>query len=340
MGRNHLKFLRLTDLRICIYTVVTISVSEAKAQSLKGKTTNGAPSVVHVMAKKAQKSKPSGKKAKKEESLSKILKHHAGKHASRAWDWVVRKIFDTAKPVVAAISASNRRIAAAKEGWLDAKDVKFNVLEEEKLRDSNTAMLNLLRGQMTTMMKGKTFSISLPRILDAYAIATVTSGVVANVVAINPTDTAEFATLIALFEEYKMSGLTVDHNPITTGGAGSSTANSFFRVSVADPVSGTALGSVLEGTQYADHELLSQTGAAVTDRCRPPHRWHISFPPGSNISNSGTVASLQDTWSAVVSGSTPPYYCQIKHYWVGSVVTAINVDSAVMFYHMHFRTRV
>jgi len=314
-----------------------------------------APSVVSVKPGKGKTSnKPGkGKKSKgKGESLSNHLKREVGKHASHLWDWVVRKIFDNAK---AAVVRRQDALAAIAESDKDNKDAKMPPSDvksgwyllpskvDRKSLDSTVAdcdkLIAAYRAELAGYMKGKPLSISLPRALDAYAIATVTTGVVSNVVAIAASDLAEWSTMVALFEEYKMSGLSIHHNSVAQGPAGATTASGLFRTSVADPGDGTALTSTLQAVQYGFKEVepLGFASAAVVNHGRV---WNVHLPRGNMFTNAGALYAAQDEWLPVnATVSTLPVYCYIKHYWVGSTVTAVAVDSAIMYYHVHFRSR-
>jgi hypothetical protein len=204
------------------------------------------------------------------------------------------------------------------------------------------------------MMRGREISLNLTRRLNVYMLATVTTGLVSNVVTVTPSDVDEWSTIIALFEEYKMTGLDVHHNYNGIFGlAGtpvSTTVDNQFMLSAADPGDATAATSSGQLLQYSARQMLrtvnNQAVANGSAYSNPLQRhtndtmWKIKLPKATIVNNSGAIIALQDTWDATNATDTvPPSYCFIKHYGLTNIVTAININSAIMVYYLHFRSR-
>jgi len=291
--------------------------------------------------------------------LEKSIKRHIGNGASWAWDYLVKRIFGDSRKVLLEKQKylDARALASVKTGWFDVKDGK-DVKETVKVCDAYSERLtfcdtqiDVLRKEMAAAMQTrglKEFRITLPRGLDAYRVATVTSGIVNNIVFINPSDPVEFASCAALFEEYKMSGVTIHTNEtLLCPSVGNQTLNNTQCVSVADPADGgTALTSVILGASFANKMFTCNGGTYATAGSengahRGMYSWDIHFPRGTQYDNSGqNMYAAQDEWLPYNTAVTVlPVYCYIKHYTVQAVVTATNVTSARMDYHLAFRSR-
>jgi len=291
--------------------------------------------------------KPKPKKKKGGPSLSQTIKHHVGRGASWAWDFLVKRIFGATTATLAERLKLTKLAAATTEKEYVSVFGGGDLQSKIKLCDDQ---LSVLRGEMSAAMRTagmRVFKISLPFPLTAYRVSTVTSGIVNNVVTITPNDPTEFASVVVLFEEYKMTGLTViSNNMLLTPAVGNQTTDSSMTVSVADPADAGVLTSVSSGAQYAMRQFYANGGGYSTyganeGGARGLTHWDIRFPKGQQFDNSGaSMYAAQDEWlPANASVTVPPRYCYIKHYTVQAVVTASNVSSALMFYHLEFRSR-
>jgi len=319
--------------------------ADSKTRLVERPVTRG--SALTRLASKKPKNNKSNKMPKKEKGWAPTIKKHVGTAASWAWDFLVKRIFGSTRAVLEE-KAMLTKLASTK----NEKDYVaiFNNDLPAKIRLCDD-QISVLRSEMAAALATagmRTLKITLPRALDAYRIATVTSGVVNNIVTILPNDPTEFASAVALFEEYKMTGLTIiSNNFLLTPTTGVQTLNNSMNISVADPAEGaSAFTSVLQGAQYQQQQLNANgagypTAGADNGAERGLSKWNISFPRGMQYDNDGAnMYAAQDEWlPSNAAVTSPPKYCWIKHYTVQAVTTANNVSSALMYYHLEFRSR-
>lgn len=278
-----------------------------------------------------------GKKSKgrAKQSLSKHMKSYLGGKLSWLYDEVVRHFFGQVSPLVRErTSLSNVMNSPTKEDYFVVKtgDVKDRLVKLD-------SQIDQLKESFRVMFGTGTFKIRLPQAVDAYMIATVTSGVVSNVVTVVPSGASEWSSIAALFDEYRQMGVTVIHkNPLiinTLGSAYGGSVSTTYRVTAADPTDSTALASVVAGVQQGVHEVLSLAHGALSTPV-PTVTWHIDLPKGEMFAGSGTLQSAQKTWTQV---NLPVTYCSLKHYTVQAVTTASIVESALLYHDLEFRLR-
>jgi len=298
-----------------------------------------------------QRARSSSRRRAKMPGLGKTLKHHAGKAAGWIWDEVVKRIFGQAQPLVTRKNQIAAQIKLAQKDQEQEGKTMTSYFSTSKTSVDTKALskehdlLDHTIGMYKQMMKSAVgmapIRIVLPVGLNAYMTATVTTGIVNNTNVIRPSDTTEFATLIALFDEYKMTGLTIKHssNLIRQGIAVGTSLDGAYRVTAIDASDGNALANANAGLQYATHELLPLNAVACTKASM--HEIRVSFPKATLLDSTGNITFAQDTWLNANPSGTPliPIFCVVKHYTIQSVVTADVVESAALFYDMHFRLR-
>jgi len=320
------------------------SKQDMKAQIVQAPITGS----VHMVSKRSPQrgntKKPKSHvvgKVSKRIPLSKHMKDYLVGRLSYLYDEVVRWAFHSAQPLVKE-KQFLKVSAEAKELYFGTSkvDCKSTVLKADPSRvNAIDTELSAIKQTMTTMLGGESFRVTLPQIFDAYCVATVTTGVVNNVCTINPTGCTEFATLAALFDEYRERGITVIHkNPLilnTLVSASGGSVNTTYRVTACDPTDNTAMTSVDAGLQHGVHELLSLAHGNLLVQI-PLLAWEIRLPKDTVFVSGGTMALAQDTWMAA---NFPVPYCFLKHYTVQAITTAITVESAIVQHILEFRIR-
>jgi hypothetical protein len=307
-------------------------------------------STITLMRGKVSGNRPKRPKRKEESvskriPLSKHMKDYLGGRLSYLYDEVVRWAFHSAQPLVREkqylkASSDAKELYFGTSSKSDSKTLALSsAIDPSKRVSILDQELSAIKQTMTNMLAGEQYRVTLPQIFDAYCVATVTTGVVSNVCTINPTGCSEFATLAALFDEYKETGITVLHkNPLiinTLSNPGGGSVNTTYRITAADPTDNTAMTSVDAGLQHGVHELLSLAHGNLSVQL-PLLAWKIRLPPDTVFVSGGTMALAQDTWMAA---NFPVPYCFLKHYTVQAVTTATTVESAIIQHSLEFRIR-
>lgn len=176
----------------------------------------------------------------------------------------------------------------------------------------------------------------------------VTSGIFDTVQSMDPSSSAEWASIAALFDEYHVVRghyifATALGSPQSTGAPNvpASSSNTTY-VLAYDPNDSTVLTSVPVGCQLAQHKqflfcgVLSNSGAANVNYSRGrsvPYKFAWRVPRGVFI-NGTTTAGNQ--WIPVGS---PIAFGYMKSYGVGSDIVAEVSISGVQFFEVRFRSR-
>lgn len=172
-------------------------------------------------------------------------------------------------------------------------------------------------------------------------VATVTTGVVSQVNSLDPSSSSEFASLAALFDEYKCDGGHIDFNigNMTNNALVPSANNAFFGLAY-DATDNAALASMLAVAESFDHELFCVTSYYATNTFSgkngdKPTRFSWRVPPGF-VQNLGTN-SASDAW---VATNNPISFGFLKCYHVDATVTATILAAGISYYSTRFRNRL
>jgi len=220
-------------------------------------------------------------------------------------------------------------------------------------KDTKTTDVAMLEQQLEMLIKEfdmlkATFRAGLGdkpirmRLTSTLALTTtVTTGVTNTVVvgggngALNPNVCTEWATMVALFDEYKCTGgeaAFAYSNPASVVGT-ALTSNSMPVMAYDGDVAASAASSI-SLTQASQHKILqssSTTGAYVTG-LNKRFRWHV--PKGVTI---GSGVQPGTEWLLT---STPFAAGCLLFYHVGTVVTAIDTGAGFVYFDLEFRCRV
>lgn len=283
------------------------------------------------------KSAPEGKKKKK--TWSEWTKGHVGRGASALWDHAWRYLFG--KTLSQIRSCQVRLAASQKTDWnyfsKDSKELRPEPSDTTKLLLSE---ISLLKSSVRAAIGFKPVSITLR--IPFQLVATVTSGVVATVVSCVPGTSSEFASLAAIFDEYKCTQGHVQfvhfiRSAYVVGAVGSLLNNSMLVIAYDNDA--TALTSVIAGTEFAQHHLYPlghQAYGSVESFIEKPYEFHFKVTPGVAVDTvTGSLSS--GSWAPTASNSLS--YGFLKAYSVGSEATAIAVASGVVHLNCEFRTR-
>ncbi len=164
---------------------------------------------------------------------------------------------------------------------------------------------------------------------------------------------AEWNALVALYDEYRVSGGTVKYqlpytSPNLTSGL---TADSMF-VMAYDPTDSTALTSVREGCELSQHTLVSgsqilvdaiagTTRVGYFNSLGAPHqfKFHLKEVEAPTINLSGAINFSAGMWkSANAAGGNSPDG-SLKVYGTSSNTTAVVCVAGIVYLRVHFRSR-
>jgi hypothetical protein len=232
----------------------------------------------------------------------------------------------------------NRIRTSEKTDWQYFDKCKEKVDESDTTKLLKTEFSLLSQSIRTSVgMRPMRVTIRIPFTLTA----TVTTGVVNTAVSVVPGSSGEFASLAGIFNEYKcLSGDVEFANFIRSSYAAGTTAatlNTSMLALVYDADS-TALTSVINGTEYAQHALysLGQQAGSETAVVKSPHHFHFAVTPGVGVD---TVSGSVETGAWAPTSSNTTTYGFIKSYCVATEVTAIAVVVGVVHCHCEFRIR-
>lgn len=249
-------------------------------------------------------------------------------------------------PLVQTKISSEKKLALAKSGYFDAKDVKNDVSSLQTQNDQLVKEIQLAVGAIRAGLKDRPIrmKISAPFVITT----TVTSGVTRTVVLagnnnqLNPSYTNEWSTVSALFEEYKCLGghcVFNYQNPASAPASppvASITPDS-IPVMAYDPSDGSNAPSSTALTEFSQHKTFPSsivyggTGAVHTQH--HTFRWHV--PRGT--ADQGTGVVVAGTEWIVVAGVTNCGY--LKFYHLGTSVVAINNGAGFVYFDCEFRCR-
>jgi len=200
------------------------------------------------------------------------------------------------------------------------------------------SQLETARGMVRAGLGNKPIRMDLVFDVSGLLLATVTSGVVANVTILIGSAASEWSSLAALFDEYKIMGADVHFE--TTSYSNGTTSDNFLVIAY-DPVDSTPLTTTLAGITYAQHKTYafpSPTGSATgsgtaTYPRAEPLNFRCTVPKGINVV---TGAIGEGSWSGC---PLPGTYGYIKTYWIQNIVTATRLGAAYIVMHAEFRCR-
>ncbi len=136
-----------------------------------------------------------------------------------------------------------------------------NHLGERKLCNGSVAAKQLMAGAMSRKIgKSKSQAKGLSelrlRIPYSFSMNCAAGGVLSSAPSIlADANSAEWAALLALYDAYRVLGFTVDFGLTYQTPAGANGVDAMFFVMAYDPVDGTALTGVRNGTEYTQHKL-------------------------------------------------------------------------------------
>jgi hypothetical protein len=244
--------------------------------------------------------------------------------------------------------------AAAPQGWALVPDTKATVLVAPDtvalMKEAYEAEVKMVRGVLASAYGSKPVDFVLP-VTTTFA-STVTTGVVSTPLPIVITDSPEFTSLAALFDEYRFVSGRYDYviltpTPTVVIATSSLTVNSNAVIGF-DPSDNTTPTDVRDVLQLEYHlqkyprmiatPTLGTYVGVYGDVENRPYRFNWSYKddaaftgnggavgPGQWKSTAGNVSSFPD-------GSLKPYYLTGES-------TAKTTFTGVMYWTVHFRNR-
>jgi hypothetical protein len=238
-------------------------------------------------------------------------------------------------------------------GWFgDSKDSKAPiVVADTKTVDAEiaqvTAELALLRTTARAAMAG--FGAQMLKIkLYTTFNAPVSSSQVSSVFAVDPTVASEFASLAALFDEYKVVGGHIDYvtNLVVDGNSATAAATDRRLVIAYDPADGAAITVPSTAQQLVQHQLIFVAGgfstAPVATRVQTEndhHRFEFHVPKG--VLEVANQSSIGGAWQPTNPPTSYLPYGYIK-LCTGASIGNANQPTGVqcnVITHCEFRCR-
>lgn len=268
---------------------------------------------------------------------------------------LAKKAITELRPIIQQHLEAKKRLEGAKLGYFkDTKDLKSDPISLQKDVDQLQREIDMAKTALKAGLGNRPIRLRLTAEVTITTI--VTTGVTTTVVIggntnqISPSDSTEYGSVAALFDEFKCMGGHVDFlykNPntfdLTT--AADLKTNS-MPVIAYDTDNGTALTSTEQGCQLAQHELLNPVmvatsggGAAFVNALVPAEgtRHHFKFrvPTGTMIG--GSVITIGDQWQTTAGTPSPVGF--LKFYHVGSSITATVAGRGIFYYDAEFRCK-
>lgn len=288
-----------------------------------------------LRGKTETKSKHKSRHSEKESGVGSHIKKYVGKAASWGWDWIWRKLFGATmkdfRQASEKLTLENRQSFHYFGTSKDSKDTKetdqARVLKRE---------VGLLRSSIRSMAGSSPVKVRLN--IPFALTATVTSGVVSTITNVDASASTEFASLAAIFDEYKIvqGEVLFTHHcrnlyVFATTSAG---ANDFLVLGY--DTDNVALTSVSNGLELAQHKLFTTGNAGgaieVLPTAQAVERFEFKVPEG--ILATTSIGAGQ--WCMT---SNPQVYGRIKSYNVGTEVVAKVVSVGFVYLDCEFRIR-
>jgi len=221
-------------------------------------------------------------------------------------------------------------VGETKVGGRPNEGVNTPLSAPSKVSDENKSMAR----QHPVLVAAMGGGLSLPTVTVTVPLAlSFTSngaGLAAGTVSVDPTSVSEASALDTLWSECRVLGGRFDFAPTAL-------AEGQF-VLVYDPVGNTALTSVVNGAQFAQHKLFSIAanagtgGDSIVSTIHQGQSWSFPFKVPKGIKEGSTLGA--DQWSTT---GTSTSYGYLKVYALGTASTALL--SGVLYLKLAYRSR-
>jgi len=274
---------------------------------------------------------------------------------------VLKNKMDVIKPILrnASVLIDRKKQCLAEKTEFEKKYVGIDVKGQSSTPyDDKLALieseLKVARSSIRAGLGDKPFKIILPVFKN---MITGTSGGLQDVSPVDPSVATEFASLAALFDEYKCIGGEVHFNvnglmPVATVSA---TLDSPMLVMIYDPVDATGITDIADGCQLEQKTIVPITCCAAAAGTVLPtnglgpnqakiHKFKFHVPKQETLIFSAAGALVTGNgWQATITGSSlKPYgYCQswARSFLMNGAATPTYVVSAMTYLHCEFRCR-
>ncbi len=236
-------------------------------------------------------------------------------------------------------------IGNVETGWddVDAK-LESTEVKQAKMTAARMVLARMKRGVKPTR-------VTIPYSF-AMSCAAVTGVVNSSQAIYADSNSSEWGAFAALYDEYRVHGGVVKYHltyfsPTVAGGLNT---NSLFLIAY-DPTDPNALGSVRDGTELAQHQLVCATSVvgdtsaaakfAYVVSTGQPHsfKWSANGVKALTISNTGAVTYAAGAWKSVESAGSNVPDGQLKAYGQSDYTTALPCVSGVHYLDVEFRSR-
>jgi hypothetical protein len=236
---------------------------------------------------------------------------------------------------------------AQKKGWFGASDVK-SATPPDPFSEFK-ALASTSKETLSSMFGSRAIPFSLP-VTTAFA-STVTTGILNANLPMDVTSSPEFASLAALFDEYRFVGGRIKYSivaPTSTVvlGTSSLTVNAMFGIGF-DGADNTAPTDIKDIAQLEYHQLHAPrmvstptvgtyVGVYGADSDNHPYRFDWKVEP-LYTGNGGAVGP--GMWKSTQGNVTNFPDGSLKTYYQTGATIAVNAMVGVMYWNVHFRCR-
>jgi hypothetical protein len=178
-------------------------------------------------------------------------------------------------------------------------------------------------------------------------------GVISSVASVlADSNAAEWAGLLALYDEYRVLGGSVAYCPGYQTTAGASSPDVDFLVIAYDPVDGSVLTSVRNGTELSQHQLRraqaasqsATTSAALTRSFGAANGLPYVFKFDTQkvrafAASSSAVALASGSWKIMNTAGSNQTDGYLKFYGTSDNASAVACISGIVYLNVEFRSR-
>jgi len=251
-----------------------------------------------------------------------------------------RDMINRFSPVVQRLNSLKKTAALSKANYFD-KDTKFDAGKLADDMAQTQREFDLLRATMRSGLGDRPIRM---RLSTPFTITTTVTTGVTKAVSVNgsglgtldPVQCTEWATMLALFDEYKVHGGECVFNYINAQQAVGTAidSNSIPVIGYDGGAAGASATSSIALTQLSEHKVLNvwNNGSSVPVL----HRFGWHTPHGTVEAASGSNGLPTDAWMLT---DNPSNCGTIQFYHVGQLITAIASGAGIIYFDFEFRCR-
>jgi hypothetical protein len=187
----------------------------------------------------------------------------------------------------------------------------------------------------------------------SFLLSCASGGIISSAQAIAAdANTAEWAGLLVLYDEYRVLGGVVKYQTTYQTPAGANTIDALFCCLAYDPVDGSAPAGVRQLCEQSQHHLLcgqatSTVANSVNISCTfgaatgKPHQLRFRTPPVASLAltSSGTVNSAAGQWKKMNNATTNIGDGWLKFYGTSDNANVVTCITGIVYLDVEFRSR-